>query len=105
MNYLVSNDIVEVYQPLMDIEGSYSAQYEHVCTCHMMGRPPANFARQSCYENHARRFSVEAMTTEFIQFEYSYTVRACPLVRYRLLLSILFTRRPFNIVIPTHSLP
>ncbi|KAJ6256189.1 hypothetical protein Dda_9024 [Drechslerella dactyloides] len=29
MNCLVSNGIVEAYQPLMDIEGSYSAQFEH----------------------------------------------------------------------------
>lgn len=29
MNYLASNDIVEVYRPLMDVEGSYSAQFEH----------------------------------------------------------------------------
>jgi methionyl aminopeptidase len=30
MNCLVSNGIVEPYEPLMDIEGSYSAQFEHV---------------------------------------------------------------------------
>lgn len=30
MNSLVSNDLVEVYRPLMDVEGSYSAQFEHV---------------------------------------------------------------------------
>ena len=30
MNCLISNGIVEPYQPLMDIEGSYSAQFEHV---------------------------------------------------------------------------
>lgn len=32
MNNLASQGIVEVYQPLMDIEGSYSAQFEHVCS-------------------------------------------------------------------------
>lgn len=31
MNYLASKGIVEVYPPLMDVEGSYSAQFEHVC--------------------------------------------------------------------------
>jgi methionyl aminopeptidase len=30
MNYLVSQGVVESYAPLMDIEGSYSAQFEHV---------------------------------------------------------------------------
>ncbi|KAJ5157147.1 Methionine aminopeptidase [Penicillium canariense] len=29
MNNLVSQGVVEMYQPLMDIEGSYSAQFEH----------------------------------------------------------------------------
>ncbi|KAF6810818.1 methionine aminopeptidase [Colletotrichum musicola] len=29
MNYLVSNDIVEAYKPMVEIEGSYSAQFEH----------------------------------------------------------------------------
>ena len=33
MNCLVSNGIVEAYQPLMDIKGSYSAQFEHVSSC------------------------------------------------------------------------
>lgn len=31
MNQLASKGVVEVYTPLMDIEGSYSAQFEHVC--------------------------------------------------------------------------
>lgn len=30
MNCLISNGVVEPYQPLADIEGSYSAQFEHV---------------------------------------------------------------------------
>lgn len=30
MNCLVSNGIVDSYKPLADIEGSYSAQFEHV---------------------------------------------------------------------------
>lgn len=30
MNYLVQNGVVEEYVPLMDIKGSYSAQFEHV---------------------------------------------------------------------------
>lgn len=31
MNNLVSQGVIDVYPPLMDIEGSYSAQFEHVC--------------------------------------------------------------------------
>lgn len=30
MNSLIANGIVEPYKPLMDIKGSYSAQFEHV---------------------------------------------------------------------------
>lgn len=30
MNHLVSKGIVDVYPPLMDVERSYSAQFEHV---------------------------------------------------------------------------
>ncbi|CAG8254650.1 unnamed protein product [Penicillium salamii] len=41
MNHLASNDIVEVYRPLMDVEGSYSAQFEHACTI---------LLRESCKE-------------------------------------------------------
>ncbi|KAI2788864.1 Methionine aminopeptidase [Penicillium oxalicum] len=29
MNYLISQGVVEMYPPLLDIEGSYSAQFEH----------------------------------------------------------------------------
>jgi methionine aminopeptidase len=36
MNNLVSNGYVEVYQPLMDVKGSYSAQFEHVCKTFFM---------------------------------------------------------------------
>jgi len=56
MNYLVSNDIVEVYQPLMDNEGSYSAQFEHVRTGHILENSLANYVfetillRESCKE-------------------------------------------------------
>lgn len=32
MNNLASQGIVEIYPPLMDSEGSYSAQFEHVCS-------------------------------------------------------------------------
>lgn len=47
MNYLASNDIVEVYRPLMDVEGSYSAQFEHVRVSHEMGSPSLMFADYS----------------------------------------------------------
>lgn len=30
MNNLASQGVVEVYPPLMDVAGSYSAQFEHV---------------------------------------------------------------------------
>ena len=33
MNYLISQGVVEMYPPLLDIEGSYSAQFEHVRDC------------------------------------------------------------------------
>ena len=31
MNNLVSQGVIDVHVPLMDIPGSYSAQFEHVC--------------------------------------------------------------------------
>lgn len=31
INYLVSNGILDDFAPLMDVPGSYSAQFEHVC--------------------------------------------------------------------------
>lgn len=30
MNHLIQQGVVEEYGPLMDIKGSYSAQFEHV---------------------------------------------------------------------------
>jgi methionine aminopeptidase len=33
LNSLVSNGILEAYEPLADIKGSYSAQFEHVSWC------------------------------------------------------------------------
>lgn len=30
MNCLISNGLVEHYQPLTEVKGSYSAQFEHV---------------------------------------------------------------------------
>lgn len=35
MNNLASQGIVDVYPPMMDIEGSYSAQFEHVRCSHV----------------------------------------------------------------------
>jgi methionyl aminopeptidase len=31
MNSLINHDIVTMYPPLVDIAGSYTAQFEHVC--------------------------------------------------------------------------
>jgi methionyl aminopeptidase len=31
MNSLISHGIVQKYEPLVDIPGSYTAQWEHVC--------------------------------------------------------------------------
>ena len=36
MNCLVSKGIVQPYLPLADIEGSYSAQFEHVRLCYVL---------------------------------------------------------------------
>ncbi len=36
MNCLVSNGIVEPYLPLADVQGSYSAQFEHVSSCFVL---------------------------------------------------------------------
>lgn len=33
MNDLVNKGVIEVYEPLMDTPGSYSAQFEHVSYC------------------------------------------------------------------------
>ncbi|KAK9388249.1 peptidase M24, structural domain-containing protein [Lipomyces mesembrius] len=53
MNNLASQGVVEVYPPLMDIEGSYSAQFEHLI-----------LFRLSCWENPARKLSVVERTTK-----------------------------------------
>jgi methionyl aminopeptidase len=42
MNNLVSQGVVEMYPPLMDIEGSYSAQFEHVCSVPLREYPISN---------------------------------------------------------------
>lgn len=62
MNNLVSQGVVEMYPPLMDIEGSYSAQFEHVCSFPLHEYLMSNSARPSCYANPARRSSVVGMT-------------------------------------------
>lgn len=74
MNYLVANDIVEVYHPLMDNEGSYSAQFEHVCTWHFLQRSPAKFPRQFSCENHVRRCLVAEMIIEVISWRHWHSI-------------------------------
>ena len=67
MNQLISNGVVEPYQPLMDIKGSNAAQFEHVsCSRAPKHFPPADLLRRrsSCVK-HTKKFSVvETITSE-----------------------------------------
>ena len=67
MNCLVSNGIVEPYQPLTDIEGSYSAQFEHVSSCCVLRNQRAayNGPRLFSYVRRTKKSSVAEMTTEW----------------------------------------
>ena len=57
MNSLVNNGIVEQYAPLMDVKGSYSAQFEHVSMLLYCDEEPelTLFCRLYCCESRARR--------------------------------------------------
>jgi hypothetical protein len=61
MNTLVNHGIVDVYPPLMDIKGSYSAQFEHVCLL-LLYHDVTNDIRPSSCASQTRRLSVEVTT-------------------------------------------
>lgn len=63
MNQLASKGVVEVYAPLMDVEGSYSAQFEHVCSSSVLLTTQLTSLRRFCWGSRARRLLVAAMTT------------------------------------------
>lgn len=47
MNSLISHGIVQMYPPLVDIPGSYTAQWEHVCVESLLASlPELTFDRQ-----------------------------------------------------------
>ncbi|PNY23954.1 Methionine aminopeptidase 2 [Tolypocladium capitatum] len=53
LNCLVSNGILEPYQPLVDVPGSYSAQFEHV------RKHTSTSTEQSCSGSQRKKFLVE----------------------------------------------
>lgn len=63
MNQLANKGVVEVYAPLMDVEGSYSAQFEHVCFSSTLLTIQLTILRLFCWASPARKSSVAAMTT------------------------------------------
>lgn len=66
MNTLVNHGVVEAYKPLMDIEGSYSAQFEHVSAqCSYKITPSTNQCRQFYCAKNTKKSSAAAMTIEF----------------------------------------
>lgn len=64
MNNLVSNGVIDVYPPLMDIPGSFSAQFEHVRPALALGLPELIHCRLSFWVSPARRSSVAEMTID-----------------------------------------
>lgn len=78
MNSLISNGIVDTYAPLVDIKGSYTAQFEHVSSEFPYLLPeldsqymPLNkldglikITRPSSWVPMAKKLSVEAMTID-----------------------------------------
>lgn len=66
MNTLVQHGVVDVYAPLVDVQGSYSAQFEHVCFLIFSFPTPAraNDGRPSCCESRTRKLSVAETTIE-----------------------------------------
>ena len=65
MNTLVNNGVVEAYKPLMDVEGSYSAQFEHVSAPLIYTLiQSTNHSRQFCCADQTRKSSAAAMTIE-----------------------------------------
>lgn len=75
MNNLASQGIVEVYSPLMEIEGSYSAQFEHVmlsCFLFLVLWLSLQLIlnRLSCWGSRARKWLAVGMTTEAYQLRH-----------------------------------
>lgn len=63
LNCLVSNGVLESYAPLVDIKGSYSAQFEHVGLILLNGANVlANIRRRFYYVSQTRRLLAGAMT-------------------------------------------
>ncbi len=69
MNCLIQNGVVEEYVPLMDIKGSYSAQFEHVSSfsstfsSNPKTRADALASRPSSFVKLTRKCSVAETTT------------------------------------------
>lgn len=102
MNQLANKGVVEVYAPLMDAEGSYSAQFEHVCSSSvLLTIQLTNILRRSCWGSPARRLSVAAMTTRWsprcIWYDTAYMT---VIFSFRWLL---FLRTPSNMACSGHS--
>jgi hypothetical protein len=65
MNTLVQHGVVDVYAPLVDVKGSYSAQFEHVCFFPFFSTPArTNDDRLFFCESRTRKLSVAETTTE-----------------------------------------
>ena len=67
MRSLVSNGIVESYEPMVDVPGSYVAQFEHVSTSHKpktVEYADASFYRLCCCGPTVKRLSPEATITK-----------------------------------------
>ena len=64
MRNLIDNGIMDSYAPLVDIKGSYTAQFEHVsfhCAPRTLER--TDVPRQFCYTVVERKSSAVEMTT------------------------------------------
>lgn len=62
MNTLVQHGVVDVYAPLVDVKGSYSAQFEHVCFPFVLMPTQTNDDRLFCCESQTRKLSVAEAT-------------------------------------------
>lgn len=65
LNCLVNNGVLDSYAPLVDIKGSYSAQFEHVSLSMFLPRSSiANTDRPFLCEIRVRRSSAAASITK-----------------------------------------
>lgn len=64
MNTLVQHGVVDVYAPLVDVKGSCSAQFEHVCLPFVLMATRTNDDRLFCCESQTRKLSVVETTIE-----------------------------------------